>query len=126
MQTETPKVTPDFPSPPLALPRGAAQILSDARHALMSGDLDLLSRLGDEAQISLSQLESTGFEDIETEQLVAIRTEALANRRLLAAAIRGLRAARQSLKSDPGFTTYNPNGKQEPAGQLSLRPSHRV
>lgn len=98
---------------------GLVALLEEERRVLLAGDFAALADLGDRKERLLAIAESSTRPD--APGLAALRSAAEANRLLLAAALRGVRAARERLDTarsgGPALSTYDASGRAETHGR---------
>jgi hypothetical protein len=91
------------------LPDGLDGLLDATRDALLAGDLSALAGLGARVSAEMDRLPALDARDAQR-----LRTKAERNARLLQAAGRGLRAARDrmaEITSGPSLATYDRDGR---------------
>lgn len=92
-------------------------LLDAERHAIRNGEFEGLSQLSEKKEKLLDRLEQS---DLSAKDLGHLRSKAEANQRLLAAAIKGVRAARRRLEmirqAAHGLNTYNSQGQARTIG----------
>jgi hypothetical protein len=97
-------------------------LLDDAARALLVGDLTALARL-------TPLIESASAAPLDPASAHRLQTKAQRNARLLDAAARGVKAARNRLSEiskGPTLTTYDARGQKAQIAPLGLVPARRV
>jgi hypothetical protein len=97
-------------------------LLDRAAEALLSGDLALLARLTPQIESAIPATADRGLAE-------RLHRKAQRNARLLDAATRGVKAARQRLTEitqGPSLTTYDALGRKAALAQADLTPARRV
>lgn len=98
-------------------------LLADTRTALLAGDLAALSAMAERTEAAIATLPASRAE------LVELQAGAARNAALLAAGLRGVRAARRRLAEIAGygrFSTYDAQGRLGLVGGAPAKPMRRA
>ena len=103
---------------------GIETILDETHAALRAGNLPRLAELSEQAELALANISSC-----ERALAERLKRKAERNERMIAAAVKGVKAARlraRELTAKGRFSTYDSGGRRDQVGLPAQGPSRRV